>query len=223
MLNGYNDPRTERILAPAISDGAYRGSLRIGRDPALETEDISYWNRNYYLTNGTTGPNIHFRHSELCFLKAEIYARGLFDGGDAAAKTAYDEGVYSSMKEMSIMVDGTPQIADDVIAAYLADPATSWSGTDDEKLEKLWNQKYLAMTFMAYEPWAEMRRTDTPLCLPELGSYYDGHNRGPFRVPYPSDEALMNSENSKEYFDRQLKGDYSWGGQMWWDTRTGVN
>jgi hypothetical protein len=141
----------------------------------------------------------------------------LFNGGDADAKTAYDEGVYSSMKEMSIMMDGTPQIADDVIATYLTNPATSWSGTDDEKLEKLWNQKYLAMTFMAYEPWAEMRRTDTPLCEPELGSYYDGHNRGPFRLPYPSDE-----ENSKEYFEKQLAGDYSWGGQMWWDTRTGV-
>lgn len=225
MLKDYDDPRLERILSPAESDGEFRGTSRIGRDPdpALTTESISYWNKNYYLVNGTTGPNIHYRHSELGFLKAEFFLRGLYPGGDAAAQQAYEEGVYSSMKELSIMVDGSQQISDAEISAYLANDATSWSGTDEEKLDKIWNQKYLAMTFMANEPWAEMRRTDTPLSLPELGSFYDGHNRGPFRLPYPNDEALMNSENSKEFFDRQFEGDFLWGGQLWWDTRTGVN
>lgn len=223
MLKSYNDPRLERICEPAISDGEYRGTSRIGRSQDFQIEDISYFNRNYYVVNGTTGPNIHYRYSEVCFNKAEIFLRGLYDGGDAAAQAAYEDGVYASMKELSIMVDGSPQIDDAAIATYLANPATSWSGTDQEKLEKIWNQKYIAMCFMQNEPWAEMRRTDVPLCLPELGSYYDGHKRGPFRLPYPSDEALMNSENSKEYFDRQVAGDYLWGAQLWWDTRAGVN
>ncbi|MEX2028761.1 MAG: SusD/RagB family nutrient-binding outer membrane lipoprotein [Candidatus Curtissbacteria bacterium] len=222
MLKGYNDPRLERILSPAKSDGEYRGTLRIGRDPSLKTEDISYFNKNYYVVNGTTGPNIHYRHSELGFLKAEFFLRGLYPGGDAAAQQAYEDGVYSSMKELSIMVDGTPQISDVEIQTYLANAATSWGGTNEEKLEKIWNQKYIAMTFMANEPWAEMRRTDTPISLPVLGSYYDGHNRGPFRLPYPSDEELMNSKNSEEYFNRQMQGDFLWGAQLWWDTRTGV-
>ena len=38
-----------------------------------------------------------------------------------------------------------------------------------------------------------------------------------------TDEELMNSENSAQYFERQYAGDYLWGGQLWWDTRTGVN
>jgi len=221
MLKAYDDPRLERICEPAIADGEYRGTSRIGRSPDFEIEEISYFNRNYYLVNGTTGPNIHYRYSEVCFLKAEFFERGLYTG-DALAE--YEKGVTASMKELSIMVDGTPQIEDAVIAAYLAAPTTAYSGADQqERLEKIWNQKYIAMCFMQNEPWAEMRRTDVPLCLPEIGSYYSGHNRGPFRCPYPADEELMNSENSAQYFERQYAGDYLWGGQLWWDTRTGVN
>ncbi|MEO6134116.1 MAG: SusD/RagB family nutrient-binding outer membrane lipoprotein [Ginsengibacter sp.] len=222
MLKSYDDPRLMRICAPAISDGQYRGTSRVGRSQNFKIEDISYFNKNYYVVNGTTGPNIHYRHSEVCFEKAEFCLRGLYPGGDAAAQQAYEEGVYSSMKELSVMVDGTPKIADVTIAGYLTQDLTKWGGTTQEKLVKIWKQKYIAMTFMQNEPWAEMRRTDTPTDYPAVGSYYPGHNRGPFRAPYPSDEELMNSENSKQYFVKQKAGDYLWGGQMWWDTRTGV-
>jgi hypothetical protein len=136
------------------------------------------------------------------------------------------------MKEMSIMGEATPQliqsatpdISDEEIATYIAtEPFAIWSGSTEEKLEKIWTQKWLAMCFMLNEPWAEMRRTDTPNWGIARGSYYDGHNRDPFRLPYPADEELMNSENSAPYFERQYAGDYLWGEQLWWDTRTGVN
>ncbi len=223
ILKLYDDPRLFRICEPPINGGEYLGTSRIGRDPAYEIEDICYFNRNYYLVEGTSGPNIHYRHSEVLFNQAEFFVRGLYAGGDAAAQAAYEAGVKASMKELSIMLDGTPPIEDAVIDTYLANAVTAWSGTTQEKLEKIWNQKYIAMCFMQNEPWAEMRRTDVPLCLPEIGSFYDGHNRGPFRLPYPSDEELMNSDNSAQYFERQFAGDYLWGGQLWWDTRTGVN
>lgn len=222
ILKAYDDPRLMRIVAPAVSDGQYRGTSRIGRSQNFKSDDISYFNKNYYVVNGSTGPNIHYRHSEICFDKAEFYLRGLYPGGDAAAQMAYEEGVYSSMKELSIMVDGTPKIADDKIAAYLTQDSTKWSGTTQEKLVKIWKQKYIAMAFMQNEPWAEMRRTDTPTDYPAIGSYYPDHNRGPFRAPYPADEELMNSENSKQFFAREKAGDYLWGGQLWWDTRKGV-
>ena len=223
LLKAYNDPRLPRICEPAISDGEYRGTSRVGRSPDFQIEDISYFQRNYYVVNGTTGPDIHYRHSEVCFNKAEFFLRGLYPGGDEAAKQAYEEGVHASMKELSIMVDGTPPIADDAIAAYLASDSTSWSGTTQEKLQKIWKQKYIAMCFMENEPWAEMRRTDTPTDYPAIGSYYPDHNRGPFRCPYPADEELMNSDNAKPYFERQHAGDNLWGGQLWWDKREGVH
>jgi len=222
MLKEYNDPRLERIAAPAISDKQYRGTSRIGRSSKFQINDISYFNTNYYVVNGTTGPNIHLRHSEVLFNKAEFFLRGLYAGGDAAAQKAYEDGVKSSMKELSIMFDKSPQIADDVIATYLTNPLIAWGGTTQEKLKKIWTQKYISMCFMQNEPWAEMRRTDVPLDLPEIGSYYAGHTRGPLRCPYPADEERMNSVNSKTYFERQKAGDYLWGKQLWWDTRTGV-
>lgn len=234
MLEDNNDPRLERIIGKAPEpgpEGEYNGTSEIGRSPDFSIPEMSYFNENYYVVDNTTGPNIHLRHSEVCFNRAEFYVRGLYPGGDAAAQEAYEEGIYSSMKEMSIMVAsdeeapfyGASQIDDADIATYLTEPFAAWGGTTEEKLEKIWNQKWLAMCFMQNEPWAEMRRTDTPNWGIARGSYYDGHNRDPFRLPYPADEELMNSENSKLYFERQYAGDYLWGAQLWWDTRTGVN
>jgi len=230
MMEDNNDPRLDKICVPG-EDGQHRGTTEIGRQPE-RTDSIpfmSYFNEGYYLVNNTTGPNIHLRHSETCFTLAEIYLRGLYGGN---AQQAYEDGIYASMKELSIMGEATPQliqsanpeITDDEIATYIANEAfASWGGSTDENLEKIWNQKWLAMCFMLNEPWAEMRRTDTPNWGIARGSYYDGHNRDPFRLPYPADEELMNSENSATYFERQYSGDYLWGAQMWWDKRTGVN
>jgi hypothetical protein len=233
MLEDNNDPRLGRIIGVAPEpgpEGEYNGTTEIGRHPDFSIPEMSYFNENYYVVDNTTGPNIHYRNSELDFLMAEFLVRGLTSGGDAAAQQAYEDGIYSSMKEMSIMVQSDPdalfygasQIDDADIAAYLLEPFVAWGGTDQEKLEKIWIQKWIAMCFMQNEPWAEMRRNDVPNWGIARGSYYDGHNRDPFRLPYPSDEELMNSENSAPYFESMYAGDYLWGGQLWWDTRTGV-
>lgn len=234
MLKNNNDPRLEQIITRAPTPGPagpYNGVTEIGRQPEFTAPQVSYYNKNYYLVNNTTGPNIHLRHSETCFTRAEIYLRGLSAGGDAAAKKAYEDGIYSSMKELSIMGEAkpftiqtaTPAIGDAAIATYVANqPFATWAGSNDEKLKKIWNQKWLAMVFMQNEPWAEMRRTDTPNWGISRNSYYAGHNRDPFRLPYPAEEERMNSENSKTYFERQKAGDFLWGGQLWWDKRTGV-
>ncbi len=234
MLEDNNDPRLEHIIGKAPAPGPkgeYNGTTEIGRHPDFTIPEMSYFNKDYYLVNNTTGPNIHLRHSETCFTLAEIYLRGLYPGGDAAAKVAYEAGIYSSMKELSIMGEAkpfliqtaTPEIDDAEIATYIANQSfATWGGSNGEKLTKIWNQKWLAMCFMENEPWAEMRRTDTPNWGISRNSYYDGHNRDPFRLPYPAEEELMNSENSKPYFEKQYAGDYLWGGQLWWDKRTGV-
>ena len=44
----------------------------------------------------------------------------------------------------------------------------------------------------------------------------------PSVFPIRADEELMNSENSAPYFEKMYAGDYLWGEQLWWDTRTGV-
>ncbi|MCD6113521.1 MAG: SusD/RagB family nutrient-binding outer membrane lipoprotein, partial [Bacteroidales bacterium] len=69
--------------------------------------------------------------------------------------------------------------------------------------------------------WACTRRTDFPLMSAAPSSVYNGHNRPPFRYPYPTDEVNLNGNN----IDSHMNGivDHFWGQQMWWDTRTGVN
>ena len=138
MLEDNNDPRLDKICVPG-EDGLHRGTTEIGRQPerADSIPFMSYFNEAYYLVNNTTGPNIHLRHSETCFTLAEIYLRGLYAGGEAAAQEAYEEGIYASMKELSIMGEASPQliqsaspdITDDEIATYIANEAfASWGG-----------------------------------------------------------------------------------------------
>ena len=214
----------ERGAGPVLE---LRGVTRFfGKTRALERVDLALAPGQIVglIGRNGSGKTTLLRHVVGLMLPDEGTVRTL---GTPSAK----DGIYASMKEMSIMgpasprliQTATPVITDAEIATYIADePFATWGGTTDEKLEKIWTQKWLAMCFMQNEPWAEMRRTDTPNWGIARNSYYDGHNRDPFRLPYPADEELMNSENSATYFERMYEGDYLWGEQLWWDKRTGV-
>ena len=64
-----------------------------------------------------------------------------------------------------------------------------------------------------------MRRTDVPALGVASNSNYSGHNRPPFRFPYPDSEKTLNTENIPSTV---TDVDNYWGYQIWWDTRTGV-
>lgn len=205
MLLDLNDPRLPIYAKPAQSDGQYRGIVHGATPGSFTLNDISRIGDVF--RDDPAGFSPIMRYSEVLFIIAEAAINGYNTGGISAAD-AYEDGVIASMTEYGIEATD--------YEAYLAQAEVSWDGT----LEKLYQQKYISLIKNGQEAWAETRRTDYPLMAPAEASVYQGHNRQPFRYPYPTDEISLNPNISPA-----LQGivDQFWGQQMWWDKRTGVN
>ncbi len=101
------------------------------------------------------------------------------------------------------------------IAAYLSGPKVAWA--DD--VNQVYVQKWLSLFHQSWEAWAEVRRTDVPAMDPAANMDYSGHNRPPFRFPYPESEVTSNGANIP---GDVVEDDLYWGTRVWWDVRTGV-
>ncbi len=208
MLLDLNDPRLPIYAKPAQSDSQYRGIVHGATPGSFDRKDISRIGEVF--RDNPAGFSPIMRYSEVLFIIAEAAHKGYNTGGVTAAQ-AYEAGVIASMTEYSVAATD--------YQAYLAQAEVEWDGTGS--LEKLYQQKYISLVKNGQEAWAESRRTDFPLMGPAEASVYQGHNRQPFRYPYPTDEINLNFDN----IEPALQGivDQFWGQQMWWDKRTGVN
>jgi len=205
-LNSYNDPRLPIWFVPATTDKKYRGSERVGFSAPNVREDISDFNPTF--VNGTKGPDSYFRYAEICFLKAEMYQRGITVGD---AKAEYYKGIEASMLQYRVSAGA--------ITTYKTVKGVELESNAND-LNKIYIQKYISQFMMDNEAWAEGRRNDVPLFPVASGSLYSGHNRAPFRLPYPQSEQSLNATNVATFISN-IK-DFYWGQQMWWDKRTGV-
>ncbi len=209
QLVALADPRLPVYAKPAPQDGAYRGSI-IGRTNAAQSAAgpaSRYSPIGARFRDDVTGFSPFMRVSEVQFILAEAALKGWNVGVDA--KTAYDNALTLSLEENGLSTSE--------IEGYLSTGAGAYNGT----LQQLYLQKWISLFKNGQEAWAETRRTDVPVLNAAPGSPYPGHNRPPFRYPYPTSETNLNSANSGEYV--ASVEDNFWGKQMWWDTRQGVN
>ncbi len=196
-LLSFTDPRIEYYAEP-MSDGTFAG-LPVGTDA-----DHEYSRINDQFVNNPTG-NVYFmKYAEVELIKAEAIARG-YVSGDAGQ--AYEEAITSSCKEYDI--------DDATISTYLAGSKVTWANS----LQQIYIQKWIVLFRQSWEAWAEMRRTDVPTLAPATHSSYAGHNRPPFRFPYPDSEVKLNSDNIPTSV---TETDHFWGYHVWWDTRSNV-
>jgi hypothetical protein len=203
-LTALSDPRIATYAKPAQSDGTYRGAP-IGPTDAGLVKPINRYSRiGARFRDDTKGFTPFLRASEVSFDLAEAATLGWNSGTTAVG--AYNSGVTLSLGENGI----TGAAA----TTYLAGKGI-YSG-----VASIYMQKWIALFKNGNEAWAETRRTDVPLLPAASGSSYAGHNRPPFRYPYPVTETQLNSANSGPSV-AQVKDDF-WGQKMWWDTRAGV-
>ncbi|RFM25992.1 SusD/RagB family nutrient-binding outer membrane lipoprotein [Deminuibacter soli] len=198
------DPRLPVYAKPATADGAYRG-VEIG--PPGQVTLAQYSRIGTAFRENATGFTPYMRYAEVEFIIAEAAAKGWNAG--ATAQDAYEAGVKASLAENGITNPAA-------VNTYLGGSNVAWNGD----VKKIYLQKWIALFKDGHEAWAESRRTDVPLLPAARGSAYAGHNRAPFRYPYPTEETTLNGANSGESIAKVK--DYFWGQQMWWDTRGGV-
>lgn len=217
LLLETNDPRIGQFAHRTTFDNVYRGlAAGIGiSEEGFPLGTISRIGSRY--RDRPNGITYYMRYAEVEFIKAEAYQRSDLLNDQAKAQEAYEAGVTASCVEHDVTT------AD--IATYLAQPDVAWGVTGGSlnysDLEKIAYQKWVSLFKQGHEAWAETRRTDIPQLSVASGSVYNGHNRPPFRWPYPTSEYTLN-KSVVQSFDGSIK-DRFWGEQMWWDTRTGVN
>ncbi|MCL4640930.1 MULTISPECIES: SusD/RagB family nutrient-binding outer membrane lipoprotein [Olivibacter] len=205
QLKSLSDPRLSVYAKPATADNEYRGAA-IGPN-ALTPAALNMYSRiGARFRDNRSGFTPFLRASEVKFLIAEAAFKGWSAG--VSAQQAYNDGVRLSLEENGVSATN--------IAAYLAG-----GGAWKNNLNDIYLQKWIALFKNGNEAWAETRRTDVPLLPPASGTPYSGHNRPPFRYPYPNSEINLNGPNSSEFVSSVV--DNFWGKKMWWDTREGVN
>jgi hypothetical protein len=141
-------------------------------------------------------PGIVMSAPEVNFLKAEAYER--WGGGDA--KAAYETAVrqsiafyyYLNSLNTTTRTPLTPPAAD-VVDTFLQSEQMNYTGATNEKLAKIWVQKWVHFGFLqSIQSWSEYRRTKYPV-LQFYPSALPGYELPPTRLVYPASETAYNT------------------------------
>ena len=140
-------------------------------------------------------PGIVLTAAEVNFLKAEAFER--WGGGDA--QTAYETAIrqsvtfYYYLNSLNTVTAAPLPMPDNaVLDAFLQKPSIQYAGSSQEKLIRIWTQKWLHFDILqSNQSWAEYRRTK----YPQLSFYttsLSGYEQPPNRLVYPSSESAYN-------------------------------
>jgi len=215
-LLSFNDPRIAAFAKPN-DEGEYVGQVEGAASGNMSSSRIGAMYRD-----DPKGYTYFLRYAEVQFIIAEAANKG-WDTGGLAAADAYANGIAASFdetygSEMSPLY-GTDKAGD--LADYMGNPKVALTGDMATDQTKIYVQKWLSMFKEGQELWALQRRTDFPPMDAAPASTYPGHNRGPFRYPYPNTEFNLNGPNVEAAAQGVV--DHFWGKQIFWDTRVGVH
>jgi hypothetical protein len=166
---------SDQILA---AGSPYRGARGAGLN-------YSQFNVNILAAPGV--PEFWVTYAQTSLLLAEAAKRGWIAGGDAAAKTYYENAIAADMATYSLYSNTTP-ISAGAIAAYIAQPGVMYNPTDALKLIN--TQYWIVNIRNGTEAFANYRRSGFPVLM-----------SNPFvttpirRLSYPDVEGSANNAN----------------------------
>lgn len=180
-----------------------------------------------------TTPYTFMDAAEVKLILAEMAYRGLIDGGDAAARKYYEEGVTASCLRWKGLFDAC-SIWDTVfqkpegiqqkhITELLASPMASWD-LNENKLRLIANQKYIALFQISYQAFGEIQRTGYPELTIGEGTGANDY-KFPTRFAYPTTTLGTNPVHSREAITRQGWKENNMRESMWYSIKAakGVN
>lgn len=225
------DPRAPKIFQPSIDGGNWQGLPYGARSEEQNKGEYvvkNYAELGYLVVDGSANkarPYDIFLYEEVCFLKAELFARGILAGD---AKHEYEEGVRASFAKW-----GVANQADEYLASTEKNLAGTSAKYDDQAgpgntaLEKIITQKYIAGTpDLSWEGWSDKRRLNLPrldVAIYRDETVYAGYSKDIKdpknfikRIKYPIKESLVN----KDEYDKgvqMLGGKDNVATTLWWD------
>lgn len=234
-MNGYNDPRraayfTTQTASTADGAPAYMG-VRSGIEDAVPSVYINY-SGLVYEDLGSSEPMPVMLAAEASFLRAEGALKGWDMGGDAG--TFYEQGVRLSFEEWGVsgadayLADNTSVPAGYTDYVNGANSCTNLSkitiewdenATDDEKLERIITQKWIAGYPNGLEGWCDFRRTGYPYIFPprdnnSVSPRLDDQ-RGQRRLRFSQSEYESNADNVQAAAALLDGGDTD-ATELWW-------
>lgn len=241
-LGGYQDPRLPKYfntstVSQAVTVGTYGKYSGVPTGHDVSSNDAFKDSSRPAITSTT--PTYWMRASEVYFLLAEAALHGFPVGG--TAESLYEKGIEMSFEENGI---ASSEVADymssglkpsaysfhltnpsvNVDAPALTQATTEWTGTDEEKLEKIMIQKWIALYPNGQEAWSEYRRTGYPKLHSTITNYSNGEvdsEVGIRRMRFPTNkstsaEDIANLESARKL----LRGGLDKAGtRLWWDNK----
>ncbi len=215
-LANYNDPRVGYFYCvdgaggysgnsfgiPSNANSSYVGSgpgptpgPASGLTPPFgESATQSTWG----LCQSPTQPAILMSSWESLFLQAEAIERGLLPGGDAAAKSDYQQAITDDFTYLNVFTDGVTNgnTAASYAQAYYSQHVNlvGWIASSN-KIQAIIEQKYISNCLTdVEESWTDFRRLGYPIDLPlsnDPASTYPRVNR----FIYPQSEYNTNAQH----------------------------
>ena len=233
-MNGYKDPRRASYFT-ANSENNYRG-VRNGINITGDYAPSELLSRVKCTNDDAI---IWMKPAEAWFLRAEYEMRW---GSKTAAGDCYRQGVSCSFAtenaggadnyladNSSVPADYVDEVVRSNSAGALSSITIAWNdgAGDEEMLERIITQKYIAIFPDGQEAWSEFRRTGYPRIFPVLVNAQPGlinTQQQIRRLDYPSTEyannatavqaaiATLNGESSNPTGDNG-------GTKLWWDKK----
>lgn len=189
LLEDLDDPRLPVQARPAgavdnnglVADFDPETPEYVGHENGEEGPGASAISSIGVFYSAADSPLNWLSYAEARFIEAE--ATYLISGG-AAAQSAYEEAIRSSMEKLGI--NGN-EIDDYILARQEL-------ATSADPLNDIITQKYIA-NFLSYEVYNDWRRTGYPELEPVTNEVRTPSGIIPLRYPYPNSEISNNSEN----------------------------
>jgi hypothetical protein len=167
-------------------------------------------------------------YAEMCFMLSELSLRGVITQD---AQSWYEKGVTASVKAYDNMgrlavIQDYSAVQDTEIRDYLLKADIAFTGTDDEKLEKIGIQNFLNHYKSPWEAWGTWKRLGIPKeggILPLEPFMVSGVKMAiPRRWALPEPNFLNQSNYLKAIEEMKQTGEYgsdvtTFTGRVWWD------
>ncbi|WP_329904905.1 RagB/SusD family nutrient uptake outer membrane protein [Porphyromonas pogonae] len=236
-LKGFGDSRIDSYFRRGkAADREDFFAIRTG----IPQQSKADFYKNYSVPNVEDDTPVYwFKASEVLFLKAEAALYGLIQGN---SKDFYEKGVAKSFEENNVRLGSYLSTKassgnyDDVLNPTYSATAPSklskvWdqAQTDEEHLEQIITQKYIAIFPDGQEAWSEWRRTGYPKQITAFENRTnagvvssDGYKYGVRRFPFPLSEKQQNKDNVNAALPL-LQGPDNSATRLWWDKNPLLN
>lgn len=182
LANQFGAPIGVTDAQITASGSPYRGA----RGGGLNYSQINVWT-----VASPAAPDFYVTYAQTALLLAEAAKRGWVTGGDAAAKTYYENAITADIATYSLY-PGTTAVLPADVTAYINHPAVLYNATDALKLIN--TQYWIVNLRNGTEAFSNFRRSGFPALSPNL---YNNKLSGGFvrRMSYPDVEGSSNTAN----------------------------